>query len=150
MDAINILLVEDNPGDVRLVQEALAEQATDTHLLVARDGVEALEYLQTPKHDTPLPSFILLDINLPRKNGHEVLSEIKSDPALKQIPVIVLSSSKAEDDIMRAYDSSANCYVVKPLDLDQFLDTVRRVISYWHDLVSLPSKRGGSQNSVSY
>lgn len=144
----NILLVEDNPGDVRLIREALNEQENTLALHVVKDGVEALEYLETNEQTNAYPAFILLDLNLPRKNGHEVLAEIKSHPALKQIPVIVLSSSSAEEDITKAYNACANCYIVKPLDLDQFLETVRRVVAYWGDLVSLPSKQSGSGNSA--
>jgi two-component system, chemotaxis family, response regulator Rcp1 len=146
MTANNILLVEDNPGDVRLVQEALNEQGNTSTLHVVRDGVEALEYLKTNEQTDAYPAFILLDLNLPRKNGHEVLAEIKSHPALKQIPVIVLSSSSAEEDITKAYNACANCYIVKPLDLEQFLETVRQVVAYWRDLVSLSAKLDNSRN----
>jgi two-component system, chemotaxis family, response regulator Rcp1 len=142
MTAHNILLVEDNPGDVRLVQEALDEGGETSTLHVAKDGVEALEYLRSQQRINDTPAFILLDLNLPRKNGHEVLAEIKANPDLKRIPVIVLSSSSAEDDIVKAYNACANCYVVKPLDLDQFLKTVRRIVAYWGELVNLPSKSG--------
>jgi two-component system, chemotaxis family, response regulator Rcp1 len=136
MIANNILLVEDNPGDVRLVREALYEEGDTSTLHVVRDGVEALEYLEAHRRDHP--AFILLDLNLPRKNGHEVLAEIKAHPELKRIPVIVLSSSNSDDDILKAYNANANCYVVKPLDLELFLKTVRQVINYWGEVVRLP------------
>lgn len=146
MTVHNILLVEDNPGDVRLVQEALYEEGETSTLHVVRDGVEALEYLESHQQKDTVPAFILLDLNLPRKNGHEVLAAIKSNPELKRIPVIILSSSSAEDDIVRAYNACANCYIVKPIDLEQFLETVRQVVAYWRDLVSLPPKPADSRN----
>jgi two-component system, chemotaxis family, response regulator Rcp1 len=138
MTANSILLVEDNPGDVRLVREALYEHGDASTLHVVRDGVEALEYLESHRRDHP--SFILLDLNLPRKNGHEVLAEIKSNPDLKRIPVIVLSSSSSDDDIVKAYNACANCYIAKPLDLEEFLEIVRHVINYWGEVVRLPTK----------
>jgi two-component system, chemotaxis family, response regulator Rcp1 len=137
----HILLVEDNPGDVRLVQEAFYERENRPTLHVAKDGVEALEYLTSEAESESYPAFILLDLNLPRKNGHEVLSEIKRHPRLKQIPVIVLTSSRADNDIARAYELCANCYIVKPLDLEQFLETVHQTVTYWCEVVSLPANR---------
>lgn len=124
-----ILLVEDNPADVRLTREALHEGKVRNSLSVASDGVEALEFLRRQgRHaDAPTPDLILLDLNLPRKDGREVLEEIKADPALRHIPIVVLTSSQAEQDILRAYDLHANCYVTKPVDLDQFIHVVQSI-----------------------
>ncbi len=120
---VELLLVEDNPGDVRLTQEALKEGTLAVNLSVARDGVEALDFLRhrEPFADAPLPDLILLDLTLPRKNGREVLSEIKSDPLLRRIPVLVMTTSRADQDIQKAYSLNANCYITKPMDLDEFL-----------------------------
>jgi two-component system, chemotaxis family, response regulator Rcp1 len=137
---IEILLVEDNPGDVRLTREALREGKVRNHLNVAGDGVEALAYLRREEGYTAAtrPDVILLDLNLPRKDGREVLTEIKSDPRLKNIPVVILSSSQAEQDILRAYDLHANCYVSKPMDLDQFISVVKSIENFWFTIVKLP------------
>jgi chemotaxis family two-component system response regulator Rcp1 len=137
---IDILLVEDNPGDVRLTREALREGKIRNNLHVARDGVEALAFLRREgEHaDAPRPDVVLLDLNLPRKSGREVLSEVKQDPALRQIPVVVLTSSHAEEDIVRAYDLHANCYISKPVDLDQFITVVRSIEDFWFTVVKLP------------
>ena len=119
VEPINILLVEDNPGDVRLTVEALREGKVHNHLSVARDGVEALAFLRQQGEfaDAPRPDVILLDLNLPKKDGREVLAEIKADERLRRIPVVVLTTSKAEEDILRSYALHANCYVTKPVDL---------------------------------
>ena len=137
---IDILLVEDNPGDVRLTREALREGKIRNNLHVARDGVEALAFLRREggHADAPRPDVILLDLNLPRKSGREVLSEVKQDPALRQIPVVVLTSSEAEEDIVRAYDLHANCYISKPVDLDQFITVVKSIEDFWFTVVKLP------------
>jgi CheY-like chemotaxis protein len=137
---VEILLVEDNPGDVRLTQEALREGKVHHNLHVARDGVEAMAFL---KHedghaDEPRPDLILLDLNIPRKDGRKVLAEIKSDPALSRIPVVVLTTSQAEEDIVRTYDLHANCYISKPVDLDRFMTVVRSIEDFWLTIVSLP------------
>jgi two-component system, chemotaxis family, response regulator Rcp1 len=139
---IEILLVEDNPGDVRLTREALLEGKVRNHLNVAGDGVEALAYLrrQDGHANAVRPDVILLDLNLPRKDGREVLTEIKNDPLLKNIPVVILSSSQAEQDIVRAYDLHANCYVSKPMDLDQFIAVVKSIEDFWFTIVKLPSE----------
>lgn len=139
--AIEILLVEDNPGDVRLTQEALRESKVLNNLTVAKDGVEALEMLRCegPFAAQPRPDLILLDLNLPRKDGREVLAEIKDDPNLRRIPVVVLTTSKAESDVFRAYDLHANCYIVKPVDLDQFFEVVRTIEGFWLSIVKLAS-----------
>lgn len=139
---IEILLVEDNPGDVELVREALSEGKIRNELHVASDGVEAMRFLKTNgKPAEQCPDLILLDLNLPRKNGREVLQEIKSDPDLKFIPVVVLTSSKAEEDIVKSYNLHANCYVTKPVDLEQFLKVVRSIEDFWLTVVKLPCAR---------
>ena len=137
---VEILLVEDNPGDVRLTREALREGKVRNNLHVASDGVEALAFLRKegPYAAAVRPDLILLDLNLPRKDGREVLKEIKADPALRHIPVVVLTSSQAEEDIVRAYDLHANCYVTKPVDLDQFIRVVEAIEDFWFTIVKLP------------
>jgi chemotaxis family two-component system response regulator Rcp1 len=137
---IEVLLVEDNPGDVRLTREALKEGKIRNNLHVAKDGVEALAFLRRegPNAGAPRPDVILLDLNLPRKDGREVLTEVKRDPALRQIPVVILTSSQAEEDICRAYDLHANCYISKPVDLDQFIKVVKSIEDFWFTVVKLP------------
>ena len=139
---VRILLVEDNPGDVRLTMEALRDSKVHNEMSVARDGSEALAFLrhEAPFTDALLPDLILLDLNLPKKNGHEVLAEIKSDPELKRIPVVVLTTSKADEDILNSYDLHANCYINKPVDLEQFLTVVQSIENFWLTIVTLPSK----------
>ncbi len=139
---IEILLVEDNPGDVRLTREALADAKVANHLGVASDGIDALQYLRrTGKHkDAIRPDLILLDLNLPKKDGRQVLDEIKADPDLRRIPVVVITSSEAEQDIVKSYDLHANCYVSKPLDLSQFVRVVRSVEDFWMTIVKLPPR----------
>lgn len=140
--AVNILLVEDNPGDVRLTQEALREGKIRNHLFVAKDGVEALAILrhEGPHAQAPRPDLILLDLNLPRKDGREVLADIKADEALRRIPVVVLTTSKAEEDILRTYDLHANCYITKPVDLEQFIAVVKSIDEFWFTVVKLPPR----------
>jgi two-component system, chemotaxis family, response regulator Rcp1 len=147
---LEILLVEDNPGDVRLTREALKESWISTNLEVAGDGVEALQLLNGEKGKAPLrPDLILLDLNLPRMGGRELLAELKASPELRQIPVVVLSSSDAEDDVRSAYDLHANCYVVKPVALDRYLAAVRGIEQFWNSLVKLPGGgEGGGRISV--
>ncbi|MGD9787272.1 MAG: response regulator [Sulfuricellaceae bacterium] len=135
---VEILLVEDNPGDVRLTEEALKEGKVQADLSVARDGEEALAWLR--RADRKLPDLILLDLNLPRKDGREVLQEIKADPHLKSIPVVVLTTSDAEQDITQAYALHANCYITKPVDLEQFIQAIRAIDDFWLTLVKLPRK----------
>lgn len=140
---INILLVEDNPADVRLTQEALKEAAhARTRLHVAGDGVEALEFLHRQGSFTaaPRPDLMLLDLNLPRVDGRQVLAEVKGDPELRRIPVVVLTTSPSEDDILHAYDQHVNSYIRKPVDLDQFLHVLRAIDDYWLGSVSLPPR----------
>ncbi|HEU0012924.1 MAG TPA: response regulator [Longimicrobium sp.] len=140
-DPIDILLVEDNPGDVRLTREALREGKVLHNLHVAQDGVEAVAFLRREGKyaDAPRPDLILLDLNLPRKDGREVLQDIKAAPELRTIPVVILTSSEAEQDIVRAYDLHANCYVTKPVDLDQFITVVKSIETFWLSVVKLPS-----------
>ncbi|MBD0321612.1 MAG: response regulator [Gemmatimonadetes bacterium] len=139
---IEVLLVEDNPGDVRLTREALKEGKVHNNLHVAPDGVEALAFLRREGRyaDAVRPDLILLDLNLPRKGGREVLEEVKSDPALRHIPVVILTSSQAEQDIARAYDLHANCYISKPVDLDQFITVVKSIEDFWFTVVKLPTQ----------
>jgi two-component system, chemotaxis family, response regulator Rcp1 len=139
--AIEVLLVEDNPGDVRLTREALKEGKVRNNLSVAQDGEEALAFLRRQGRyaEAPRPDVILLDLNLPRKDGREVLEAIKADPALRTIPVVILTSSEAERDIARAYELHANCYITKPVDLDQFITVVKSVEDFWFTIVKLPS-----------
>jgi CheY-like chemotaxis protein len=137
---IEILLVEDNPGDVRLAQEALKEGKVRNRMSVAYDGVEALRFLRREGEyaDAPRPDLILLDLNLPRKNGREVIKEIKEDPDLKRIPVVVLTISQNEKDIIDTYNNHANCYIVKPVDFDKFIGVIRAVEDFWLEVVRLP------------
>jgi CheY-like chemotaxis protein len=137
---VEILMVEDNPGDVRLTREALKEGKIHTRLSVVSSGDEALEFLyRRGAHATaPRPDLILLDLNLPGKSGREVLAEIKADDNLRRIPVVVLTSSQAEQDIVESYNLNANCYVTKPVDLDQFMRVVRSIEDFWLTVVKLP------------
>ena len=138
--AIEILLVEDNPGDARLTLEAFKEGRVINKLTVVNDGVEALNYLrrQGPHASAPAPDLILLDLNLPKMDGRQVLAELKADPNLTTIPVVVLTTSASQEDVARAYGSHANCYIRKPVDLDQFLRVVQSIESFWLSLVMLP------------
>lgn len=133
---LQILLVEDNPADVRLVREVLKTSQVPLQMSVVRDGVEALQFLNNP--DCPRPDLTLLDINLPKVNGHQVLEAIKQDPCLKAIPVMMFSSSDAVEDVSRAYEKNANCYVKKPKNLDEFLRVMAAIESFWFEIVSLP------------
>jgi CheY-like chemotaxis protein len=137
---IQVLLVEDNPGDAQLTRIALADGKMHINLSVVEDGVEAMAFLrhQESYADAPHPDLILLDLNLPRKDGGEVLQEIKADQVLKRIPVIILITSQAERDILRAYDLCANCYIVKPVDFDQFIKVVQSIENFWFTIVKLP------------
>lgn len=137
-----ILLVEDNPGDAELAREALENSKFINQLHVAEDGVQAMAFLhrQGPYADAPRPDIILLDLNLPKKDGREVLAEIKSDENLKTIPVVILTSSKADEDIIRSYKLHANCYITKPLDIVSFFDVVNNIKEFWMSIVVLPHK----------
>ena len=137
---IEILLVEDNPGDVRLTREALKEAKVINNLTELKDGEEALTYLrrQGPYEKAKSPHLILLDLNLPRKDGREVLAQIKAEEALKRIPVVVLTTSQDEQDVLKSYNLHANCYITKPVDLDQFIKVVRSIEDFWLGIVVLP------------
>jgi CheY-like chemotaxis protein len=141
--AIDILLVEDNPGDVELIREALSEGKLNNELHVATDGAEAMDFLKREGKygQAACPDLILLDLNLPKKSGRDVLQEIKSDPKFKFIPVVILTSSKAEEDILKSYNLHANCYVTKPVDLEQFMHVVKSIEDFWLTVVKLPCSR---------
>ena len=141
-DAVDILLVEDNPADVALTEEALQESKIANRLMVAEDGEEALAILrrQGLHANAPKPDLILLDLNLPRMDGREVLAEIKNDEALRRIPVVVLTTSKAEEDVFRSYDLHANCYITKPVDLEQFIEVIKSIDDFWLTVVRLPPR----------
>lgn len=138
--AIEILLVEDNPGDIRLTQEAFREGNVTNTLHVVQDGEKALAFLKKEGEfaDMTRPDIILLDLNLPKKDGRQVLAEIKEDPDLKRIPVVILTTSKAEEDILRTYNLHANCYVSKPVDLEQFISVIKSIKNFWLTFVSFP------------
>ena len=137
---IEILLVEDNPGDVRLTIEALRDSKVRNNLHVAVDGVDALAFLRHEGRyaEAPRPDLILLDLNLPKKDGREVLAEIKADAILRTIPVVILTTSRAEQDVLRSYELQANCYISKPVDLDQFITVVKSIEDFWLTIVTLP------------
>lgn len=137
---IEILLVEDNPGDVRLTIEAFKEGKVRNNLSVARDGVEALSFLRKEgaQAQATRPDLILLDLNLPRKDGRELLAEIKADESLKRIPIVILTTSHAEEDVLRTYDLHANCYITKPVDFEQFISVVQSIDDFWLTVVRLP------------
>ncbi len=139
---IEILLVEDNPGDVRLTKEALKEGKVANQINVVMDGIEAMAFLRREGRyaNAPTPDLILLDLNLPKKNGREVLAEIKMDSNLKHIPVVVLTTSQAEKDIIMTYNMHANCYITKPVDFDQFISVVKSIENFWFTVVKLPPK----------
>ena len=141
---IEILLVEDNPADVRLTREAFKEGRIKNRLTVARDGVEALDYLlnRGPFASATRPDMILLDLNLPKKNGRQVLAEIKRDEHLCAIPVVILSTSQSDEDICSSYDLHANCYISKPVDLDHFISMVHSIEKFWLEVVQLPPSGG--------
>ena len=140
---VEILLVEDNIGDARLAKEALKESKIKNDLQIVGDGIDAMDFLHRKGKFTnaPRPDLILLDLNLPKKDGREVLAEIKNDPDLKRIPVVILTISKAEEDILKTYNLHANCYITKPLDLDQFMKVVKSIEDFWLTIVKLPSDR---------
>ncbi|MGH7409858.1 MAG: response regulator [Candidatus Methylomirabilis sp.] len=137
---VEVLLVEDSPGDVRLTQEALTANGIPNHLHVVEDGVQALAFLRKQgKHgNAPRPNLILLDLNLPKKDGREVLAEIKGDGNLRRIPVVVLTTSGAERDVLKAYDLGVNCYVAEPVDLDSIMKAVKSIARFWMTVVVLP------------
>ena len=141
-DPIEILLVEDNPGDVRLTREALKEAKVRNNLNVADDGAKAIDFLyrRGAYSAAPRPDLILLDLNLPKKDGREVLAEIKADASLRTIPVVVLTTSQADEDVIKAYDLHVNCYISKPIDLSQFLKVIKAVEDFWLTIVKLPKQ----------
>ena len=143
---IEILLVEDNPGDVRLTLEALREAKVCNRIHTVYDGIEALAFLNREGNyvNVPFPDLILLDLNLPKKDGREVLTSIKAKEKFKRIPVVVLTTSKSEEDIVKSYELQANCYVTKPVDLDQFLEVVKSIGDFWLTIVKLPTGGDGS------
>ncbi len=138
---INILLVEDNPADARLIKEVFKDTKTKNRLYVVKDGVEAMALLnqEIGYADIPMPDVILLDLNLPRKDGREVLKELKEDDVLKRVPIVILTTSSAEEDIIRTYNNHANCYITKPVDFDQFLKVINSIEDFWLKVVKLPS-----------
>ncbi len=137
-----ILLVEDNPADVLLTQEAFAESKIRHHLWCVPDGEEAIQFLRHQGNfaDVPRPDVVLLDLNLPKKDGREILAEMKEDPSLREIPVIVLTTSQAEQDIFKAYKLHANCYLTKPIDVDEFINKIRSIEDFWLSIVRLPTR----------
>lgn len=137
---IEVLLVEDNPGDALLTRIALEDSKISVHLNVVEDGVEAMAFLRKQGNyaDAPHPDIVLLDLNLPRKDGREVLAEIKADQSFKRIPVVVLTTSQSEEDILKAYNLSANCFITKPVDFDQFVKIVQSIENFWFAIVKLP------------
>ena len=143
-EAIDVLLVEDDAGDVLLIREAFEHNKVHNNLEVVSDGVEAIAYLRREGEHAgaPRPDLILLDLNLPRKDGREVLAEVKEDPDLRRIPVVVLTTSKAEEDVLRSYDLHANAYVTKPVDFDRFIEVVRQIDEFFVSVVKLPEHRG--------
>jgi two-component system, chemotaxis family, response regulator Rcp1 len=138
---VEILLIEDNPADARLALEAIREAKVHNRLTWVSDGVEAMAHLRKEGKygEAARPDLILLDLNLPRKDGREVLAEIKADPMLRRIPVVVLTTSQAEEDILKAYNLNANCYITKPVDLEQFLRIVKSIEDFWLSIVKLPA-----------
>jgi chemotaxis family two-component system response regulator Rcp1 len=150
-DPIEILLVEDNPGDARLAMEALKDAKVRNNMHWVPDGVEAMRFLHREESyaQSPRPDVILLDLNLPKKDGREVLEDVKADPDLKRIPVVVLTVSSAEEDVLKSYDLHANCYIPKPLDLDRFIEVVRSIESFWLTIVRLPPSVLGKQGMES-
>jgi chemotaxis family two-component system response regulator Rcp1 len=139
MESLSILLIEDSPSDVRLVREALKENSMPVQVTVARDGVEAMDYLhQVERGAISRPDLVLLDLNLPRKNGREVLAEVKGSPALRQIPVLVMTSSRSDEDVQQAYQLNANCYITKPADLLDYVKVLRSIEDFWFATATLP------------
>ena len=139
---VEILLVDDNPGDVRLTAEALKDGEVENRLHTAKDGMEAIAFLRRKGRytDAPRPDLILLDLNMPRMNGRQVLAEIKEDSALRHIPVVILTGSREMDDIVKTYDLHANCYVTKPIDFEEFIVMVKSITDFWLTIVELPSE----------
>src|SRR5690348_9064036 len=149
MKELRILVIEDSPSDVRLIREALKDTPIAVRLSVARDGVEGLNLLHSSENGGfDRPDLVLLDLNLPKKNGCEVLAEMKSDPALKQIPVLVMTSSKADDDITKAYSLNANCYITKPGNLDEYIEVIQAIEGFWFMTATLPHAAAPSRQAM--
>lgn len=138
----DILVVEDNPGDARLTREVLSDSGVQSCLYVVNDGVEAMEFLRHKGkfRDVPMPDLIIMDLNLPRKDGREVLAEIKSDDYLQHIPIVIMTISQAEEDILKSYKLHANCFITKPIDLNQFIKVIKSIEEFWFSIVKLPPK----------
>jgi len=147
---IDILIVEDNSGDARLIKEVLNDNKIFGSLHLAKDGVEAMEFLRNEGQfkNAFKPDLIILDLNLPRKDGREVLAEIKTDEALKHIPVVIMTISQAEEDILKSYNLHANCYITKPIDLNQFIKIVKSIEDFWFTIVKLPPKNEVRSNGI--
>jgi two-component system, chemotaxis family, response regulator Rcp1 len=141
-NSIDILVVEDNPGDARLIMEIFNENKIFNSIFIVNDGVEAMDFLYTrgKYKNSPKPDLIILDLNLPRKDGREVLAEIKKDDQLKRIPVVIMTISKAEEDVFKSYNLHANCYITKPIDLNQFIRVIKNIEDFWFSVVVLPPK----------
>ncbi|MDY6932300.1 MAG: response regulator [Halobacteriota archaeon] len=137
---IDVLLVEDNPGDIRLTEEAFKEGMMHINLHVVTDGIEATKFLKKEGEyaDAPSPDLVLLDLNMPRKNGCEVLEDIKADEDLRRIPIVILTTSRAEEDIIKSYNLHANCFITKPVDMDQFVEVIKFIEGFWFSVVRLP------------
>lgn len=142
LNSIDILIVEDNPGDARLIKEVLRDNKVYSSLWIVNDGVEAMSFLhKEEKYKTvPIPDLIILDLNLPKKDGREVLAEIKSDDLLMHIPIVIMTISQAEEDILKSYNLHANCFITKPIDLNQFIKVVKSIEDFWFSIVKLPPK----------
>lgn len=148
LKAVDILVVEDNSGDARLIKEVLYDNKIFSSLYLAKDGVEAMDFLKNKGQfkNAPKPDLIILDLNLPRKDGREVLAEIKTDEELKHIPIVIMTISQAEEDILKSYNLHANCYITKPIDLNQFIKVVKSIEDFWFSVVKLPPKSDGLNN----
>lgn len=141
-EPIEILLAEDNPGDVKLTRKALDQGDLLNNLHVVNDGIEAMKFLRKEGEyaDTPMPDLLLLDLNMPKKDGRQVMQDMDADPQLRRIPVVVLTSSEAEEDVVRSYELSANAYLTKPVDFDGFVDIINRLENFWFEVVKMPPK----------
>jgi two-component system, chemotaxis family, response regulator Rcp1 len=142
LNLIDILVVEDNPGDARLIKEVLNDNKVFNSLFIVKDGVEAMDFLHLKGKysQSPRPDLIILDLNLPRKDGREVLAEIKADEDLRRIPVVIMTISQAEEDVFKSYNLHANCYITKPIDLNQFIKVIKSIENFWFSVVKLPPK----------
>jgi len=146
-DRLHLLLIEDNAGDIRLIREAFRAHGQEVEIAVARDGVDALDYLRGSGISKPRPDLIMLDLNLPRKSGREVLREVKADEGLSAIPVVILTTSAADEDIAFSYRTHANTYIVKPVNLDRFIEVIGSIGAYWSRVACLPGGTGGDNGN---